>query len=277
MRRFVSFVTNTVGMRRSCSSSSSATARILSSTEWPSTATVAELLLRDEHPDQPLVRGDRHTVAQLALHAELVEVARDLAGVAPEQEIALEVVDLLDHVDRDDDVVVAEPEDAADRGAGRSCRGRSSFSSRAGPLGAGATRRERNPARGRAATAVLPSPTPAAARRGARSVAASTVWFLPCRFAWYRHASARSTSSGFFAPSSGQVATPSDSVTQRTLLRPERRRRDALADPLRDDGARGIRGGHHDRELLAAVARHDALPRLRSEHGGHAAQHLVAG
>ncbi len=55
-----------------------------------------------------------HALPELPLDAELVEVARDLAGVAAQRrEVALEVVDLLDHVDRDDDVVVVEPEDAA--------------------------------------------------------------------------------------------------------------------------------------------------------------------
>ena len=44
--------------------------------------------------------------------AKLVEQARDRAGVAaPLRALALELIDLLDHVDRDDDVVVLEPED----------------------------------------------------------------------------------------------------------------------------------------------------------------------
>ena len=56
----------------------------------------------------------RRPRASLPWSAELVEVARHLAGVAAQRrEVALEVVDLLDDVDRDDDVVVAEAEDAA--------------------------------------------------------------------------------------------------------------------------------------------------------------------
>src|SRR5918911_1095619 len=74
MRRFVSFVTNTAGS---------------------------------------FSRSRRsNAVAQRANGAKLVEITRHLARVAAERrEIALEVVDLLDHVDRDDDVVVTEAED----------------------------------------------------------------------------------------------------------------------------------------------------------------------
>ena len=79
-------------------------------------------------------RRHRHAVRQAAaVVAELVEQARDLAGVAPELRLLLlELIDLLDHVDRDDDVVVGElRESRAGRGAGRWCRGRnSSFVSR---------------------------------------------------------------------------------------------------------------------------------------------------
>ena len=57
--------------------------------------------------------GQRHALGERALGAERVQVAGDQAGVAAQLgQVALELVDLLDDVDRDDDVVVVEAEDA---------------------------------------------------------------------------------------------------------------------------------------------------------------------
>ena len=74
----------------------------------------------------------RHALRERAARlAQIVEEANDVARVAAAlRALALELVDLLDDVDRDDDVVVVEPEDRVrDRGGGCSCRGRSSSSS----------------------------------------------------------------------------------------------------------------------------------------------------
>lgn len=72
-------------------------------------------LARLQGDPQTAARGQRHPVGEVGPDgAEAIELARDLAGVTAElRELLLELVDLLDHVDRDHHVVVGEVEDRA--------------------------------------------------------------------------------------------------------------------------------------------------------------------
>jgi hypothetical protein len=73
-----------------------------------------QLLLREHDPQHAAVL-ERDALGQGAvLFAESVQIAGDLARVAPQLgEIPLELVDLFYDVDRDDDVVVFELEECA--------------------------------------------------------------------------------------------------------------------------------------------------------------------
>ena len=113
MRRFVSIVTKMVGRPPSCSRTSNAVCRIAWSIAAWSIALGSSGRLRRHGDAQRAARLERHALRErAALLAEIVEQARDGARVAAALgAFALELVDLLDDVDRDDDVVVLEPED----------------------------------------------------------------------------------------------------------------------------------------------------------------------
>ena len=113
MRRFVSIVTKIVGRPPSFSRTSNAVCRMAwSIARVVDRARQLEALARDGDA-QDAARVERHALGERAAAlAKLVEQARDRARVAPAlRALALELVDLLDDVDRDDDVVVLEPED----------------------------------------------------------------------------------------------------------------------------------------------------------------------
>jgi hypothetical protein len=70
-----------------------------------------ERLLREQHCERAAV-VQRDVLADLPLFAQVVEHAHDLARRTTELgEIALELVDLFDHVDRDDHPVFLEREE----------------------------------------------------------------------------------------------------------------------------------------------------------------------
>jgi len=67
---------------------------------------------RGRNPQGAATARQRHAALQVAFFAQLVQEARDRAGVAPQLAgVALEVVDLFDDEDWQDDLVVFELED----------------------------------------------------------------------------------------------------------------------------------------------------------------------